>query len=117
MGLLDGGIQAVFGAAFSPLYLSETLTRNTLTHNGKGGGSSAGVPQPCRVQKDACTEAMREQEGYTAEDVRLLVLQASVTGGDIDTDCTVTYRGTTYEIASVTQDPAGSYWECRGTPV
>lgn len=117
MGLLDGGIQSVMGSAFNFLYLPGTLTRVTLTDDGQGGGSSTPATQPCRVQIDACTEQMRQQAGYTAKDVRLLVLQAGVSGGDIDTNCKVTAKGATYQIAWVTQDPGASYWECRATRI
>lgn len=122
MGLLDGGIQSLFGTAFAFLYLPGTLTRVLLTDNGKGGGSLIPSSQPCRVQVDTCTEAMRQQAGYTDTDVRLLILQAGVTGGAIDTDCTVTVdsgplAGKSFAVAFVTQDPASSYWECRAQRV
>lgn len=122
MGALDGGVAAVFGAAFGGLYLPGTLIRETMIEDGQGGGSVVDIPQDCRVQIDACTEEMRQQPGYTAKDMRLLVLQSGVTGGDIDTDCSVTpltgrHAGSVFEIAWVTQDPASSYWECRGTKI
>lgn len=123
MGLLDGGIQSVMGSAFGWLYLPGTLTRVTLVDDGKGGGSETTVAQPCRVQVDACTEAMRQQAGYTATDVRLLILQAGVTGGDITTDDRVTilagpHAGRTFEVDAVgPQDPGSSYWECRATKI
>jgi hypothetical protein len=45
--------------------------------------------------------------------VRLLILQA---GQDaIDTNCRVTVLGVEYQLGPViTQDPARSYFECRG---
>lgn len=117
MGLLNGGIQALFGAAFAGVYLPGTLTRVTLAPDGQGGGSSSTGTQPIRVQTDACTQAMREQPGYTSSDVRLLILQAGITGGDVDTDCRVTDGyGREWEIAWVGRDPAQAYWECRGSP-
>lgn len=123
MGLLDGGIQSLMGSAFGWLYLPGTLTRVTLIEDGQGGGSEVPADQDCRVQVDACTEAMRQQAGYAATDVRLLILQAGVTGGDITTDDRVTvlsgpHAGRTFEIASVgPQDPGSSYWECRATKI
>lgn len=116
MGALDGGIQALFGTAFGVLYLDGTLVRVTLTSDGQGGGTATPTPQSCKLQVDACTEAMRAQAGYTDKDVRIIVLQSGVTGGDIDTDCKIIARGVTYDVAWVTQDPAVSYWECRATP-
>lgn len=123
MGLLDGGIQAVMGSAFGWLYLPGTLTRVTMTDDGMGGGAETTADQDCRVQVDACTEAMRQQAGYTATDVRLIILQAGVSGGDIKTDDRVTvlagpHAGRTFEIASVGPvDPGSSYWECRATKI
>ena len=123
MGLLDGGIQSLMGSAFGWLYLPGTLTRVTLVDDGHGGGSEATTDQDCRVQVDACTEAMRQQAGYTSTDVRLLILQAGVAGGDIKTDDRVTvlggpHAGRTFEIAAVgPQDPGSSYWECRATKI
>lgn len=118
VGLLDGGIQSIMGSAFGWLYLPGILTRVTLIDDGHGGGSEAVTEQPCRVQVDACTEAMRQQAGYTATDVRLLILQAGVTGGNIKTDDRVTVSGLTFEIASVGPiDPGSSYWECRATKI
>lgn len=123
MGLLDGGIQTLMGSAFGWLYLPGTLTRVTLVDDGHGGGSEFTTMQDCRVQVDACTESMRQQAGYTSTDVRLLVLQAGVSGGDITTDDRVTvlagpHAGRTFEVAAVgAQDPASSYWECRGSKI
>lgn len=121
MGLLSGEIKALFGEVFGSLYLAGTLTRQTLVDNGKGGGTSTTAEQPCKVQVDACTASMRAQDGYTDDDVRLIVLKAGITGGELDTDCQVTptegdHAGITYDIQSHTDDPAGSYWECRGKP-
>lgn len=117
MGLLDGGIRGLFGAAFSGFYLDGTLVRVTLVPDGQGGGTTTEATDPIKVQTDACTEAMRKQAGYTSRDVRLLILQSGVPGDRIDTDCRVIDGlGDEYEVAWVTADPANSYWECRGTP-
>lgn len=118
MGILDGGIQAVFGAAFGSIYLGGSLIRVALNEDGQGGGNPVdGAPVPIRVQTDACDERMRGQDGYTDKDVKLLVLRAGVPGGDIDTDCRIIDgRGDEYEIAWVGTDPGQAYWECRGTP-
>jgi hypothetical protein len=114
MSLLDGGISALFGGVFGALYLDGTITQVAATDDGKGGGVEAlGDPVPCKVQVDRCTEAMRREPGYTARDVRLIVLQQGVTM-DLDTDCRVTVKGVTYDIGSVDVDPARSYWDCRG---
>lgn len=118
MGILNGGISGLFGSVFSSFYLDGTLVRaSTIAGDGEGGNVvTEAMPQACKVQIDAVTEAMRQAPGYTENDVRLLVLQSGVTGGAIDSDCKVTVNGVQYLIGPVSQDPGASYWECRGTP-
>lgn len=117
MGLLDGGLANVFGAAFGAVYLPATLHRYTQPELDDGGspvdGSGGWTNIACRAQRDAATERMRRAEGFSESDVRLLVLAASFSGG-ISTDDEVTVAGTRYAIESVDMDPAGAYWELRG---
>ena len=108
-------ISALFGDVFGSFYEDGTLTRHDLVHDGQGGGSSVPTATPVKVQVDACTDAMRQQAGYTSADVRLLVMQDGV-ALVVDTDCRVTVDGTEYIVAWVQQDPARSYWECRAHP-
>lgn len=113
MGFLDGGIAAIMASAFSPLYLDGSLYRRTLNDDGKGGYTSADqAPVSIKLQVDDATEAMRGEAGYTATDVRLIILANGI--GDVDTDCEVVVSGKRYSVASVKQDPARSYFECRG---
>lgn len=113
MGLLDGGIASLFGQAFGQFYLDGNLTRTTLIGDDSGGGTASYSNVAVKVQMDSCTEAMRAQAGYTDTDVRLLILHSPL-GSDIQTDDKVSVGGSVYAIASVAQDPARSYWECRG---
>lgn len=112
MGLLDGAIAGVMGAAFGGIYLPATLYRRTFTDDGKGSLSATVTTESIRCQVDAATEAMRAQQGYTGTDVRLLILASGV--ALIDTDCEVAVGNRQFSIASVAQDPAGAYFECRG---
>jgi hypothetical protein len=122
MGLLDGGIQSIFGSAFGALYLNAALTRTVQTSDDEGGGTVTPSDQPCKVQVDACTETMRRAPGYTINDVSLYVLQVGISGGPIDTACYVTpatgpHAGIRYRlVAPIAQDPAAAYWNARGTP-
>lgn len=117
MGLLDGDdLQAFLGSALAGLYEDGTAefwgfstTRNVST--GTFPMTKSGE-EACKVQRDACTEAQKREDGYTATDVRLLVLQYGLSG-EITADCRVVYRGDTYRVMSVDQDPARSYWDCR----
>lgn len=117
MGLLDGGGAALFASVFSGVYLDATLHRPTITHNGAGGGTvdpdTAGTA--VKVQLEAATEAMRQSEGFTALDVRILMLAQGV---DRPTTEHEIQLGTTrYAIVGpVGRDPCGAYWDIRGRP-
>lgn len=75
------------------------------------------VEKTCSVQVDAVTEAMRQAEGYTDKDMRLLVLSATL-DGDLDTSATIEVldgpHAGEWMIASCDRDPCGVYFECRG---
>lgn len=113
MSLLDAEIQSLFGSVFGALYLNGNITRVTFTDDGAGGLTENLETSPCKVQRDVCTEAQRLEEGYSATDVRLLILQD---GQDpIDTNCRVMVLERMYQLGPIiNQDPARSYWECRG---
>lgn len=115
MGLLDGGLQAVMGAAFGGIYPAGTLYRATRTDalNGDVGLTFAAVP--CRVQIEAVTEAMRLAPGYTEQSVRLRVLQAGV-GNTPTTADEIAAGGTRWAISQVGSDTASTYWEMLANP-
>lgn len=116
MGMLDGGGAALMSAVFSGIYLDGTLHRPTLTDDGMGGGTSTFADEGVKVQLEAVTEAMRQADGYTDQDVRILMLASGVARPD--SDCEVTVGATRYMIQPpVGTDPAQSYWDCRARPV
>lgn len=115
MGLLDGGIAALFGDVFGSLYLSAVLERVVKSPDGEGGATTVTTTQPCKVQQDRVTDAMRADGGYTENDVRFLILQAGIIG-PLDSDCRLVFEGVRYLLASPEQDPTRSYWACRATP-
>lgn len=113
MSLLDAEIQSLFGDVFGAIYLDGTLTRVTLVDDGFGGLTENSATEPIKVQRDACTENQRLEQGYSASDVRLLILQSGV--DLLDTNCRVTVLGVTYQLGPIiSQDPARSYFEARG---
>lgn len=118
MGLLDGDIADLFGTAFGSFYLAGTIS--TVTYTDDGSGSLTRVTASavaCKVQRDACTERQKLEDGYTAKDVRLIVLQSGA-GATPQPGDRLTVAGTTYTLGpTITQDPAASYWECRGVPI
>lgn len=113
MSLLEAEIQSLFGQVFGGIYLDGTITRVTLVDDGFGGLTENSATEPCKVQRDACTENQRLEQGYSPSDVRLLILQSGV--DLIDTNDRVTVLGIEYALGPIiTQDPARSYFECRG---
>lgn len=115
MTLLEGDLAGVFSAAFSGLYVEATLYRpSAFADDGKGGGTSSGFGpgEPVKAQLDSATQAMRASEGFVETDQRILVLAHGV--APIDTDCEISVKGQRWAIASVTQDPAGAYYDLHG---
>lgn len=117
---LGGGLAAVFGAAFSGLYLPGRLVLPETPEYDDGGSIIPGAgPEliDCRVQVDSVTESMSQAEGYTDRDVRLLILSAGLASA-VTTDCEVDVlegpHAGRWMVASVDRDPAGAYFDCRG---
>lgn len=115
MGLLDGGLAKVFSAAFAGLYLPATIHRRAAPVYDEGGSVIDGewTDEPCRAQIDNATESMRRSPGYTDQDQRILVLASGV--ATITTDDEITAGGKRWGVASVGRDPAGAYFDLRGT--
>jgi len=115
-GLLDtDALQGIFGSVLSVIYGDGQLIRVTMER--QPGGVVIPVeepPVPIKVQVDACTEAMRQQPGYTDTDVRLLILQSGVSGAKPTTDDIVIAKGQRWKLYGITEDPARAYWEMRG---
>jgi hypothetical protein len=112
MGLLDGGISALFGAAFGSFYLDATLHRAAITEDGEGGGVVTFTNSDVKAQLDQVTEAQRVEEGFTDSDQRIIVLAHGV--AEPTTEDEITVDGIRWQIASVKRDPAGSYYDLRG---
>lgn len=91
----------------------------TPVYDDGGSISEPGLPieLECMAQVDAATQAMRAEVGYVGTDVALLVL-CSTLDGQLDTDATVEVtagpNAGTYSVQSVSKDPMGSHWLCRG---
>lgn len=117
MGLLDGGGAAIMAAVFGGMYLDADLYRPATTPNGKGGGTTSdGTPQAVKIQLEAATEAMRQTQGYTARDVRILMLANGVDRPT--TEHEIAHGGIRYAITGpVGRDPCGAYWDIHGRPI
>lgn len=117
MGLLNSdAIKNKFGRVFSAIYADGQLIR--VTKERIEGGSFVNKeqpPVPIKLQKDKCSEAMRQANGYTAEDVKLLILQAGISGPVPNSDdIIIDNKGERWKIYEVYEDPANSYWGGRG---
>lgn len=116
--MLNGGLAGIFGAAFGGIYLDASLYRAQPEVLDAGGsvvsGGGFADAEPVKAQADRVTEAMRQQEGFTEGDARILVLASGVARPTTDDEIAV--DGTRYKIAFVDTDPANAYWELRGRP-
>lgn len=105
-----------------PYYDATATWPGTPTYDDGGSITAAGTPivKACSVQFDYATQAMRQAEGFLETDMRLLVLAASLSAS-LNTKAQIAvaagpFAGT-WELLSVTSDPAGIGWECRGRRV
>lgn len=117
MGLLNGGLQAIFGAALGPLYLDGQLIRVETIYATDGTLTKVTTAEAIKVQIDAVTEQMRQSPGYTERDIRLIILQSGILGRAPSSDdyVTIPNRGR-WSLASVDTDVALVYWQARATP-
>ena len=111
--LLNGGLQAVFGAAFGAVYLPGYLLRTTLTDDGEGGYSTSHAVHAIKGQVDQASERMRRAEGYTDGDMRVIVLQSGVTV-EPNTDDLAILGGKVWALSGIQADPAVTHWEMTG---
>jgi hypothetical protein len=112
-----------FAEQFGAPYIEATATwpgEATFDAGGSILSSGAPVSKACHCQFDAATQAMRQAEGFTETDVRVLVLAASL-DGRLDNEARIVvasgeYAGT-WALLSCVRDPAGIGYECRGRRV
>lgn len=116
MGLMDGGLSRIFGAAFGGLYLSATLHRAVPAIRDAGGtvtNPGGFTDLPCRAQLEAQTEAPGVREDAVDQAQRIFVLAASITG-TITPDDQITVAGQRYQVVRVDRDPGQTYFDLRG---
>lgn len=115
MGLLNGGIAAVFSAAFSGIYLDGTLHAGTgdPIYEGSKIVGYAGGDTPIKVQTDAAGDAVKRDQGFAEGDVALIILAQGVPPVTSDHAVTDGY-GDRYSIERAERDAAASHWVCRG---
>lgn len=119
MGLLSGnGLQRIFGRAFKGVFAQGVIVhvRKNRQPNGTLRSEVMGR-HVVSVQFDSVTEAMRSTQGYSATDMRVIILRHDL---DLDltefsSDCIVAGNGYFWSLSDVTTDPARSYFEARGS--
>lgn len=111
----------VSGVAGGPYYPARIVSAAEPTFDDGGSLIPAPVPayRACQAQVDAATESMRQSEGFTEKDQRILVLAAGLTG-DITTDDQIEVAAGpsagTWLIQSVARDPLAIYFDLRARP-
>lgn len=114
MGLLDGGGASILNGVFASIYLDGELIRRTITEDAGGSQTVTDTRQDIKVQTDGVTEAMRVADGYTDDDVRLIVLTGGLNGPITTDDKIIDGRGDTWSVSMPSLDACGSHWEIRG---
>lgn len=90
----------------------------TAVYDDGGSITTPGTPveKDCRAQFDVPTEQMRNDPGFLARDMRLIVL-AGTLDGTLDSLAKVVVasgeHAGTWSLESVQGDPVGIGWECR----
>ena len=110
-------IAAAFSGAFEgPYYDAVALWPGEPTRDAGGGIISAGVPisTPCKVQVDSATELMRRDAEYRDGDVRLIVIDIAALDTDARIQIATGPRAGTWMVQTVTRDPVGIGFDCRG---
>lgn len=116
MGLLDGGLQGIMGAALASLYTDVTLTRTSLTDDGKGGYTAGGPSTATvKVQRNDFSDFTRSQLNIPTKDARFLILQHGA-GMTPRREDTFPHGGVTWKIVDLSADPANVYWAAHVTP-
>lgn len=116
MGLLDGDLKAVFGSVFSPLLLTATLHKVTLTDDGTGSLTPGETDHTVAAMEKKHSAVFRANAGIPSTDINILVMQEGVPV-TIDKDDEITIRGVRYKIkAPINQDAAQAAWDFWATP-
>lgn len=117
MGLLDGGLQIIFGNVFAPFFLDGTLYSVASLDDGEGGREVNSTPHAIKGMKDQWSESYDTILGGPRTDAVILVLQLGVAAFPKRTDmlelqelrsgvATMNW----WEVVRVQQDPASAHW-------
>lgn len=117
MGILDGGLQAIFGQAFSGVYLDgrHYQKRKDFDDSGNASGTVIKV-QSVKGYRERVTDAMRAA-GYADNESVLMILQ-TFDGLPIDKpmrESVIAIDGGRWIVGDDSEDPAHVYWAFRVT--
>lgn len=115
MGLLDGGLAAVFGVAFGAAFGSGTLHKTVNVETGLGGFSTSTTDYPVKVMLEALGAADRAATGVPTTAIRLTVLRSGLPV-PVDLDDGLTVGGTAYRAIKVDTDPIGASFVIAAVP-
>lgn len=107
MGLLDGPLGAIFGAAFGALFRDGMLHKVRETAAPAGIFAVATTDYAVKVSTDAVGAGDRAASGLPLDAIRLTILNQGLPVS-IDLDDGVSVGGVAYRIIRVETDPAGA---------
>lgn len=113
MTLLNGGFQAVLGAAFAAFYADGTLRKVALTDDGTDSFTSTLTDVPVKVLAESLSDRDRAAGGLPRTATSLSVLRAGL-GVEISLDDSVTIGGLTYRVVQVDSDPGAVAYRLVG---
>ena len=114
MGILNGGGAGILNGVFASIYPDGVLIRRTISEDAGGSQTVTDTTHRIKVQTDSASEVMRQAEGYTDTDVRLIVLTGGLNGPITTNDKITDSRGDTYSVTMPILDACGSHYEIRG---
>lgn len=117
MGLLDGGLQQMFGAAFGTLLLEGRHYQNSQTFAANGDVSEVVIKtQSVKGYREITNDRMRAL-GYSDRDARLLILQTyqsrAITAPKRDD--IVLMDGLRWVCGDIDEDAAHTHWIIKAT--
>ena len=116
MGLLDGGLQRIFGNVFAPFFLAGTLHSAEQVEDGQGGMEVIYTDYTVKAMKDQWRRSYADY-GLPRTDAVILILQLGMTVAPKPEDqitVTALIGGASsterFAIGPIAQDPASAHW-------
>lgn len=117
MGLLDGGLQAIFGAAFAPLFLDGVLHVIAKDVSGAIIKPVTFTDVPVKLMPDSLEALLKQGWQIPDRAIALIVLQAGIAAAPTLDDQITDGAGARWRVSKIGQDPSRGAWIILGTPV